>query len=406
MKKVTIYIISVIFIFIFGFLAGSFWTNLKLTKLLVSNKENKFSDYDSPDTFSDFVSSPNSFLEFKYFGGDFIHPDKKKTLPEGEGYLVGKFVYEEKPASGISFKLTLNNEYETKPIITNEKGSFTIRLQPGKWFINTIQCNSWDNKPEGNFIMISGDENKINSFVDWYGNFDTGKEVRVTTTEPEKEQIFLTIKKRIEMIWPEAHIQKQEASIVQSRISWRSYPKAKDFVVQLSRVTRESRRSTIYRPISYKKVSGENYLQLSKLLYTHDPTAKEEYSVNIKAYGENGEFLSESEPFMGTFFLSDGNVLVENINDDIDEFGKDHVEDIYRNKKLIKTAETLIKEKMFNETKIILQRINEKDKALLTGYLYAAQSDCPKAIEYFNIAKEKGVDCIPETYKVDCKIDF
>ena len=153
---------------------------------------------------------------------------------------------------------------------------------------------------------------------------------------------------------------KQKATAGRSKITWKAYPKATDYRVTLHRVTREDRRTT-YVPILYKKISGKNTLALSGLAHTHDPKAKEEYAVTVEAYGENGEFLSESQSFDGTFTLTDGNVLVEDMHDTLGSTDQETLDSLYRDRKILDTAETLIKEKMYDQAEALLNKVNVVD---------------------------------------------
>jgi len=51
------------------------------------------------------------------------------------------------PAEGVALTIVLNSKYRTKDIITNADGIFTVSLPPGSWNINSIQTESWINKP-------------------------------------------------------------------------------------------------------------------------------------------------------------------------------------------------------------------------------------------------------------------
>jgi hypothetical protein len=408
MKKILIYIFSGIFIFVFGFLVGSFWTTLKITSISVFGKsvigEKELKEY------SDFPSPETAFWENKFFGGMWEREDRLKPVPDGEGYLRGKFIYEGKPTAWIKFKMFLNSKYKTDFIKTDENGSFTIRLPLGEWYINSIQCQEWKNRPEGSFILLSGDEKKIDKgpLEDlFFSHSDKGKEVIIANEKPKKEHIILTIKPRIKITWPEKDMKNQEATISGSKISWQPYPGVKDYAIRIDRVTRESPKSSTFTPIIYKKVSGESSLKFSSLPYIRDTAAKEEYAVTVSAYGQHGEFLSESEHLSGTFSLKDGNVLVEIKDRGIEASDKGKIEQIYQDTKLFNTIETLIKEKMFGEAEILIKKIGENKmpgkKELLTGYLYAAKGNCGKAQKFFTTAKQKGQDCIPEEYRLNCK---
>lgn len=160
-------------------------------------------------------------------------------------------------------------------------------------------------------------------------------------------------------------------------------------------------------PIAYKKVSGRHTLLFSELAHSHDPGAKEEYAVSVEAYDENGEFLSESRHFDGTFSLTDGNVLVESQRDISSGTDQATIDSLYQGSRTLQAAEALIKEKMFDQAEKLLSKIKNDDlqgkKELMTGYLYATKGDCMKAQIAFDNAQKKGETCIPEEYKGNCK---
>ncbi len=205
----------------------------------------------------------------------------------------------------------LNSEFRTSPIITDDNGSFEIRLPVGTWHVNMIQCEGWTNKPVGNFILLSGDEARIDksSFQDlFFDRNKEGKEVVIGKKKPEKEHIVLTINPRIRTIWPKASIQNQQATIADSTIEWETYPAAVVYVLRIDKVTRESKTSTIYSPILYRKVSRVSSLPLKDLPNTRGSEI-EEYAVTIRAYDHAGIFVSESQPLSATFSLTDGRIL-------------------------------------------------------------------------------------------------
>ena len=127
----------------------------------------------------------------------------------------------------------------------------------------------------------------------------------------------------------------------------------------------------------------------------------------MEAYGENGEFLSESQSFDGTFTLTDGNVLVEDMHDTLGSTDQETLDSLYRDRKILDTAETLIKEKMYDQAEALLNKVNVVDlqgkKLLLAGYLHASKGDCKKAQLSFDVAEKKGEACIPDEYKGNCK---
>ncbi len=238
------------------------------------------------------------------------------------------------------------------------------------------------------------------------GAGDLGKKVIVNAKEPDNPQVSLLLNQRVALLWPKKMGQKQEASTAKTKISGQPYPKATEYLVKVQHVTREGN-TTTYMPVIRKRVAGATSLPLSQFAHTRDATAKEEYAVTIEAYGPNGDFLSESQSFDGTFTLTDGNVLVEDKHGVYGSVDQDTVNSVYRETKIIESAETMIKEKMFDQAEALLSKVTENDmlgrKYLMMGYLFASRNDCKKAKALFDEAQKKGVDCVPDEYQGKCK---
>ena len=107
-------------------------------------------------------------------------------------------------------------------------------------------------------------------------------------------------------------------------------------------MTRERLRTTTFTPITYKRVNGTTSIPISQLQSAKDDTSKEEYAVSIRAYDNNGKFLTETEHSFSTFLLTDNHVLVENIYDDIATDDKDAIARKYHLQKTMAAVELLI----------------------------------------------------------------
>lgn len=403
MRKTALYSGIGILVFVFGFLTGFFWATLKLlhVPLLGPLRSESLVETYSPET---------SFWESIFLGGNMIQTDKMGPPPKGTGYVTGTFVYQGKSVPGITLVMFFNNKYKTSSLTTDADGVFTLRLPPGDWTLNMIQCQGWKDKPEGEFMLLSGEEAKLSesSFQNMFSLYgDQGKEIHVPAGKPLHPLLVVTIRPRIHITWPEGRRSKEKATIAQSAISWTPYPGATDYVVRIDHVTRESARSMTFTPIVKKRVTGAASLSLSVLPHASNPTATEEYSVTLQAYGSKGEFLSESRHMMGTFTLTDGNVLVENMKDREDLTNQHTIDEKYQETKVLNAAETLIHEKMFPEAEKLLRKVKDEGpqgkKELLWGYLYASKGECHRAAQFFEMAKNKGQECIPDGYKGSCK---
>ncbi len=306
MKKIIILTIGGLLIFLFGFLTGGYWTALKFAGVVERGQMT------SGESSHEMISETNSFWESLFWGAKWgENMNRLKPPPEGKGYLTGRFIYNNRPVKGIRFRLFLNSKFKTASMTTDDNGAFAVMLPEGVWYVNMIQCEGWANKPDGEFIILSGDEPRMGnkSPQDLFYHFDEkGREVNVTDKKPRTELIALTIKPRIIMKWPKDIIANQQASIAASSIQWEPYPSAATYYLEIYRVTREGR-TTTFSPIMYRKISGSNSLPLKDL-----PNAKGsetgEYGVIVKAYDKAGIFIGESPRLSATFSISGGRNLV------------------------------------------------------------------------------------------------
>lgn len=335
--------------------------------------------------------------------------DRLKPLPEGKGILKGRFLYGEKPASGIKFRMALNGNYRTKFIRSDDSGEFSISLPPGTWHLNNLQCKEWNNRPEGQFVLVSGDEADLetSSYNDLFFLFsDKGKAIEVSDESNPAISLNILIRSKMKILWPTPNEPKQKGTVSASEIKWEPFPKAASYVIKISRVTREGSRRTTFTPILYKRINGTTSIPISQLSNAQDATSKEEYAVRIRAYDIKGKFLTESEHSFSTFVLSDNHVLVENIDDNITTVDKDAIARKYQLQKTMAAVELLIQENMFPEANSLLKKMDETEynlqKELLTGYLFAAQGKCQEANEHFDNALANGQKCIPKKFKVEC----
>ena len=403
MKKHILLAVAGTVLFILGFLSGAVWMSSKFIHTFNANLPSK-----EDTSFTSTSRDGDELWAYLYLGGSFTSEEKLVPLPEGAGKMQIRLTHEDKPAAGVKCKLSLNGKFKSPWLATDENGILTFSLTQGKWQLNSMQCNSWKNKPAGEYMLILPGQRKLGRgqseiISDLQG---TGKQVEVTAKTPEAPHMSIVLNKRVEVVWPERSSPKQEATVKKSAISWKPVPRATAYTVKVHRVTRKDR-STTFMPIVERTVTGATNFTLAGLTHARDATAKEEYAVTIEAYAENGDLLSESQSFDGTFVLTDGNVLTEQLPGMTGADGQDEIQGIYRDKKILDSAEVLIREKMFDETAVVLKKVMVKElegrKLLLTGYLAASKGDCAKANASFDAALKKGEDCVPDEYRGKCK---
>lgn len=365
-----------------------------------------------------FSYSSYNFYENIYFGGVPSMPRNLPAPPTGKGIVSGEITYNNNPAAGVSLAIVLNSKYRAKDIITNSDGVFSVNLPPGAWSINSIQTESWENKPaEGSYTMYYGGEEKLRGkSYNRHSNIGkTGLPVNVTT-DPNTILINATINKDIQLTWPNPKVEGLKATI-NDTISWENYPEASKYYVEIKKIRREGR-TTYFEQITSRILSQETSIPLASLKYKEtkhkEPT---EYGVEIYAFSEDGSLIAEfSDTYQGgTFLIADGNVLVEEKLDDLfdlssienpDEFEK-KMEAISLNKRRATAVSVLIDDNMLHEAKSLLNVIDSEysqgEKEALTGYIFALQGKCNEANEMLERALSINPDiCIPDRYKANC----
>lgn len=377
-------------------------------------------DTDSISYESDsFSSSSHNFYEYLYLGGSPSNPHKLPAPPTGEGILKGRISYQNNLAVGVTLAIVLNSEYRVKDIVTDTDGLFTVSLPPGAWTINSIQTESWENKPkEGRYTMYYGGKEKLsgNSYNRHAYFQKTGYPVNVTT-DPKIIHFNASINKDIHLTWPNPKAQRIKATI-DDTISWEKYPGATKYYIEIKKIRRDGD-TTHYEQISSKILSDETSIPLSRLKYINTKGKEEtEYAAEIYAFSEDGTPIAEfSETYEGgTFLLSDGNILVEDKLDNLfdltsiedpDEFQK-KMEAISLNQRRATAVTVLIDDNMLHEAESLLNLIDSEysqgKKEVLSGYILALEGACNKSNEMFDRALSINPNvCIPKTYKVNCE---
>ncbi len=405
MKKTLIWASICCLIFVFGFLSGSFWATKKFFNSF--SIENFSSDDDK--TFYSHRDIESHFYGNIFWGGSFKPTNELEPLPKGDAKIKIKFNYGDNPADGIGFFLALNGKYRTGNLKTDGDGVAEVSLPFGQWHLNRLECQQWSGGPQGKFILVSGDEPKLgaiplNELFFSFGN--EGKNLIFSKEAKPSHTIPIEIRKRIKIIWPLPDEPKQTASVSGSDIKWEPYPKAASYIVQINHVTREKPRTTTYSPLIHKQVIGNNSLPISQLSSVKSDLPPKEYSIEIRAYGQDGTFLSESEHSFSTFSLRDNHVLVAFNDSEGQTFDQDDIEGRFNAEKSLDAVVMLIDKTLFAEAERLLKLSDTSTMpartALLKGYLSASQNNCEKANKYFEESLSLGQKCIPERYRKGC----
>jgi len=349
----------------------------------------------------------DKFFATAYFGGKGYIP-KTVNPPKGEGYLVGVFEHDGIPVPGIQLEIILNDRYTVENLRTDKQGRFEINLPVGDWTINSITTSGWKNKPDGEYLLTSGDEPKYSGgFYSLIFNNNEGKVVKVKDRLPETPQVRLSIREQITLIKPGEQDKLTPMSLAKDALQWKAYPEAHQYLVEIRSITREGKRTSTMS-VARKVVKGASQIPLSHFTTVEDDVSNE-YSIRVTAFAEDGSFLSHSDDFPSsgfTFKLSEQRAFVDEkfLPSALGIPTKEQLELSMQNRKKFNAIELLISEKMYKPAKLLLDGIDEKSaqpgrKAAIMGYWFANQGQCDEAVRYFNQAREEGGElCIASDY--------
>jgi hypothetical protein len=327
-------------------------------------------------------------------------------------------MYQNKPAEGVRMQIVLNSKYKAKNIVTDANGLFSVNLPVGDWKINSIQTEGWSNKPDdGDFTMYYGGEDKLrgNRF-DRHTMFRQDGYKAAVDENSEKNHLTVTIKKDIDLVWPDDSVLGVDASITDA-IRWEPYPSAQKYFVEIQSLKREGT-TTHFNQITSKVIDSDTVLPLSSLKYIKTSAKeKQEYSVEIFAFAEDGTLLGEfSETFRGgTFKLADGHILVEDklqkffdaaSNEDPEVFQK-RMETISLDRRRADAVVVLVDDNMISEAGRLVELINSEyakgRKEVLSGYILALEGKCNESKRMFDKALSINPEvCIPDKYRAVC----
>ncbi len=370
-------------------------------------------EYDS----TEFVS--HNFYANIYYGGVPRNSYKLPSPPDGNSTLRGKFLFQGKPASGVTLSLVLNSQYQAKNIKTDSSGEFSLRLPASSWVVNSIQANSWEGKPsEGEYSIYDGSEPKLtDSSYSRHANLNRNGITIDIEASPNTIHLNYIITEDIKLEWPSS-TQKTNHATINKTIQWEPHPGTQKYSLAIKRIKREGS-TTYYEPVVSRIIENSTQLNLSSL--KHQKTKKKknyEYGVEIFAFDKDGILLSQFTKTYrgGTFILSDNNILVEeNMNEFWSPTDKESPEEFEKKMEAmnitnsrVKAVRTLIDAQMLQEAQKLLSVVESEyakgKKEMLTGYILALQGNCSKSEQLLENAKIiNPTVCIPEEYKALCQ---
>lgn len=329
--------------------------------------------------------------------------------PNGEGVLLGEVTFQGKPVEGVSIELILNDQYNTKSVESDSRGIFQVSLASGNYRVNTIIVNGWKDKPKGEYLVVSGHEKDIHD--GHYYSHVWNENPLSAPTDSNEPFIILDIRPVVDIISPSEERSDFGGQLENQVIKWDAYPNAREYIVSLSKITRDDEGGSSWSNSVTRRVKNSTSLNLSDLPIVSESGDSNEYVVEVYAFDGEGKFLSESERYSKShsFIVSNLRFVEDNA---IKQLGLDWNETEYlnlrENKQRINAIEQLIEDDLLDEAEALLSKVigeaPKGRKAALHGYLLAKRGECQTAETLFSQAvKEGGKSCLPSYYREPCQ---
>lgn len=360
--------------------------------------------YESADSWIN--TSSNRFSEYIYFDSEVQNLGADLPVPPiGDAELSGYFFKDGNPVAGIELSVILNGTYKKEGLVTDDDGRFSLALIQGDWRVNGIITEGWKNKPEGDFMVVSGSEGKINSSLFHHFADKAKKHLTLTNTDSASMGIFV-ITEVIDITQPAGSEEVIVKEPSQFKLEWNSHPKAFSYTVDIQGVSRQGSSSS-YSSV-YKTTTDQLTFSLRELkLISDENEVFNEYAVNIKGYDENGSFVSESRRSYDSIFKLQGWQIPDSSKIMVRGTELNELASASHFADRIDAIRVLLDEDMISGAEQLLGTIDQSlvDWRLdrIQGYLAAKNGRCAVANKYFDLAKSKsGFNCIPSKYKAAC----
>jgi len=350
----------------------------------------------------------NQFSDNIYFDYEVKDPYSRMPVPpRGNAELFGLISRNGTPVSGMSLSVVLNGQYKLEGLVTDDEGRFSFSVPAGNWTINVIMFDGWKGKPEGDFVLRSGHEQRLGT-----GNYrrshEDGRNVYAALNKRSTRIAAIELMNALEVnnLSDEIHIDSPNDYVIE----WEPHPEAFTYAVLISRVKERGRGASYYSLVE-SRVSDSSF-RLSTLTIVKDEGNTNIYSIELTAFDSAGTFVSESTRWDKNRFKLVGYKIVG--TDVTDFLGADvsesNIEKIFQNDKRADAAEYLIEDGFYNEAQNVINKIEESlsrgKKHALTGFLLAKRGQCAEAKAFLDKALEQGgVDCFPDRYYAACKYD-
>ena len=347
----------------------------------------------------------NDYIYFSFDDLD-VHGDLPAP-PAGDAVIYGSFVRDGAPVEGIELDVVLSEGFKVESLVTDADGRFSFSIMPGTWKIRALLVSGWSGKPPGEFIIVTGREATAGDKQYHKDLYASGELTVDARSGSSTAMISMEINPAIEIVSPARRKVDSVDDPGAYNIEWQQDDRSAFYLVGLSKVTEEGT-ITSFHPVAQLKTENLS-MELSSFTLFDDPGVTNTYSVNLFAFDQAGNFVSESKHlghhmFTLSGFKVAGDEVISQLGGDI---SPQNYEEFYQNNKRIAATETLIENGLVAEAEKMVGLITENSRAgkidALKGYIFAVRGDCARARQHFDQAVKIGGDsCLPKRYRQNC----
>ena len=320
--------------------------------------------------------------------------------PHGEGIIAGQVLYEGEPVDGIELDLHLGGgQYKTEGLVTDEQGMFALEIEPREWHIDLVSTHRWENRPEGDFVILTGLEQPYT--IPYRGNPDTWPDgLRVMAgTEFKAPHLSLRIEPAVAVAWPATTESEVVARPDEDVIQWHSPETATRHLVEVTRV-RDSGTRSRRTSLMWREVQDNQRLPLNELPIVPAPGQTESYQVTVYSFDEEGRLVTKTGGgFRDRRFTLEGKRLVSEPVDrqTTSSAAGQRLEARLLSQDRVEAIDILMREELYDTVEKLLDRVEPAhlesgQYAALRGRLKAVTGHCDEALHWFEQARGENPD--------------
>lgn len=352
------------------------------------------------------IDDGDYFSEWVYFDHQVSPLDKNLPEPEeGSAVLFAEFKLDGKPVLGLQVSVLLNGDFRASNLVTDDRGVIEMPLKPGTWRVNGFVINGWNDKPKGDYLVVTGDERKIEKASGFNFPSEGKREVELRAAERTSFGTFV-LTKNVSIEWPPVRDPQYVNDISSAQIAWSPHKDAVEYLLTIEEMKRNGNTTTF--TTVFDTQTRDLSIPLGQIPVVEETNGEiNEYAVKVNAFDENGNFVSESRMLSDNVFQLTGSRIKDTSQRKVFGASEDNRPPEYEIIMRINTVELLLKNDMLEAANELIGQLElpENDWRVdrLKGFIEAKTGNCEKAFEYFEKAKSiAGFNCIPAEYLSEC----